>query len=115
MNEKVKKIEELKRRISYINFQNYLSPEDYAAMDELEAEIERLKAEVKGLKGIAVHVKYKDTEHFGDKGWYLTDDDVLCCGNEPVPFDSREEAEKQLEKAKLDPDDYEFEFEEVTL
>ena len=39
----IKKIEDLKRRLSYIEFQDRLSSEDYKRIDELEAEIKQLQ------------------------------------------------------------------------
>ena len=54
MNKTVKKIEDLRRTISYINFQDRLSSEDYKRIDELEAEIKQLQSELKGTKGVTV-------------------------------------------------------------
>jgi hypothetical protein len=39
MNKTVKKIEDLRRSISYIEFQDRLSSEDYETIHKLEAEI----------------------------------------------------------------------------
>ena len=115
MNKTVKEIEDLKRRISYIEFQDSLSYDDEEAISELKRRIEELKRQIKGLKGVAVRVTYKDTAHFGDSGWYLTDDKTLCCSDEPVLFETKEEAEAQLAKADIDPEMYDVEFIETTL
>lgn len=115
MNEIVKKIEELGRQISYIEFQDHLSFEDEETISRLKNEIKELQQQLKGTKGIAVYVTYKDTAHFGNNGWYLSDDPMLCCSNEPVLFDSKEEAQDYLDKAKLDPEMYNIEFKEITL
>jgi len=115
MNQTVKEIEKLKRQISIIEFSDYLSYEDKEAIANLEKQIAELESQIKGLKGIAVHVTYKDKVHFGNAGWYLTDNAGLCCSDEPVLFDSREEAQEYLDKAKLDQEQYDVEFVEVTL
>ena len=115
MNQIVTQIEDLKRRISYIEFKDYLSYDDEETISKLKQQIEELEQQIKGLKGIAVYVTYKDTAHFGNSGWYLTDDETLCCSDEPVLFETKEEAEAQLAKVNLDPEMYEIEFIEMTL
>ena len=86
MNKTVKQIEELKRQISYIEFQDHLSSMDYEYIRKLNAEINELEKQVKGLTGVAVHVTYKDKAHHISDGWYLTDDENLCCSDEPTLF-----------------------------
>jgi hypothetical protein len=115
MNETVKQIEELKRQISYIEFQDYLSSDDYVRIARLNKQIRSLEEQLKGLTGIVVHVTYKDTKHFGTNGWYLTDNESLCCSDEPVLFESLEEAKAYLEKAHLNSERYNVEFVEATL
>lgn len=115
MNQTVKEIENLKRQISYIEFKDYLSYDDEEAISELKRQIKELKRQIKGLKGVAVRVTYKDTAHFGNSGWYLTDDKTLCSSDEPVLFENKEEAEAQLAEADLDPEMYDVEFVETTL
>ena len=110
MNKTVKKIEDLRRTISYINFQDRLSSEDYKRIDELEAEIKQLQSELKGTKGVAV----KLTSISGGYSFYLTNDSMLCCGDEPTLFESEDEAQDYLDRAQLVPSDYKIEFIEMT-
>ena len=110
MNKTVKRIEDLKRSISYIEFQDRLSSEDYKRIDELEAEIKKLQAELKGVSGVAV----KLTRHGAKHSFYLTDDSILCCGDEPTVFDNEDEAQDYLDRAELVPSDYKIEFIEMT-
>ena len=108
MNKTVKKIEDLRRTLSYINFQDRLSSEDYKRIDELEAEIKQLQSELKGTKGVAV--KLTRSGH----SFYLTNDSILCCGDEPTLFESEDEAQDYLDRAQLVPSDYKIEFIEMT-
>ena len=115
MNETVKQIEELKREMSYIEFKEHLSSDDYVRIARLNKQIRSLEEQLKGLTGVVVHVTYKDTEHFGTDGWYLTNDENLCCSQEPVLFESLEEAKVQVEKADFKKENYNIEFVETTL
>jgi hypothetical protein len=110
MNKTVKKIEDLRRTLSYINFQDRLSSEDYKQIDEIEAEIKQLQSELKGTKGVAV----KLTSIRGGYSFYLTNDSMLCCGDEPTLFESEDEAQDYLDRAQLVPSDYKIEFIEMT-
>lgn len=113
MDKAIKRIEELKRQIMRAKFKKHLYAEDYKSISHWEDEIKELKSQVKGMTGIAVHVTYKDTR-FSD-GWYLGDDAYYCCSEEPVLFESLEEAEDYLSKADFHKDEYNFEFVEMTL
>lgn len=115
MNKIVKQIEELKNDISYIEFQDHLSSSDYMRISKLRDQIRELEKQIKGLKGIVVHVTYKDTKHFGTDGWYLSNDASLCCSSEPVLFESLEEAKRQLKESNINLDRYNVEFIETTL
>jgi len=115
MNKTVKQIEELKRQISYIEFQDHLSSMDYEYIRKLNAEINELEKQVKGLTGVAVHVTYKDKAHHISDGWYLTDDENLCCSDEPTLFESLEEAKSYVEKADFKREEYNIEFVNITL
>ena len=110
MNKTVKKIEDLRRTISYINFQDRLSSEDYKRIDEIEAEIKQLQQELKGVSGVAV----KLTAIRGGYSFYLTDDSILCCGDDPTVFESEDEAQDYLDRAELVPSEYKIEFIEMT-
>ena len=110
MNKTVKKIEDLRRSISYIEFQDRLSTEDYETIHKLEAEIKELQASLKGVSGVAV----KLTRHGGNHSFYLTNDSILCCGDEPTVFENEDEAQDYLDRAELVPSDYKIEFIEMT-
>lgn len=110
MNKIVKKIEDLRRTLSYINFQDRLSSEDYKQIHEIEAEIKQLQQELKGVSGVAV----KLTSIRGGYSFYLTDNSILCCGDEPTLFESEDEAQDYLDRAELVPSDYKIEFIEMT-
>ncbi len=110
MHKTVKKIEDLRRTLSYINFQDRLTSEDYRIMDEIEAEIKQLQQELKGVSGVAV----KLTSIRGGYSFYLTDDSILCCGDDPTLFESEDEAQDYLDRAQLVPSEYKIEFIEMT-
>ena len=110
MHKTVKKIEDLRRTLSYINFQDRLTSEDYRRMDEIEAEIKQLQQELKGVSGVAV----KLTSIRGGYSFYLTDDSILCCGDDPTLFESEDEAQDYLDRAQLVPSEYKIEFIEMT-
>ena len=110
MNKVVKQIEDLKKTLSYINFKDRLTSEDYRRMDEIEAEIKQLQQELKGVSGVAV----KLTSIRGGYSFYLTDDSILCCGDDPTVFESEDEAQDYLDRAQLVPSDYKIEFIEMT-
>lgn len=110
MNKIVKQIEDLKKTLSYINFKDRLSSEDYRRMDEIEAEIKQLQQELKGVSGVAV----KLTSIRGGYSFYLTDDSILCCGDDPTVFENEDEAQDYLDRAQLVPSDYKIEFIEMT-
>ncbi len=110
MNKTAKKIGDLRRTLSYINFKDRLSSDDYKKMDEIEAEIKQLQSELKGTKGVAV----KLTSIRGGYSFYLTDDSILCCGDEPTVFESEDEAQDYLDRAQIVPSDYKIEFIEMT-
>lgn len=113
MDKAIKRIEELKRQIMHTKFKKHLYGEDCESLSRWEGEIEELKNQAKGTTGIAVRVTYKDTR-FSD-GWYLGDDAYYCCSEEPVLFESFEEAEEYLSKADFRKEEYDFEFVEMTL
>ena len=115
MNKIVKQIEDLKRQISYIEFQDHLSSIDYEYIGKLNNKIKELEKQLKGLNGIVVHVTYKDKAHHISDGWYLSDDTSLCCSSEPVLFESLEEAERQLKESNINLDRYNVEFVPTTL
>lgn len=110
MNKTVKKIEDLRRSISYIEFQDSLSSQDYKRIDAIKAEIKQLESELKGTKGIAV----KLTSIRGGYSFYLTEDSILCCGDDPTIFESEDEAQDYLDRARLVPSEYKIEFIEMT-
>ena len=110
MNETVKKIEDLKTSMSYIQFKDRLSSEDYETLNKLEAEIKELQASLKGVSGVAVKLTSIDHNY----SFYLTDDPIICCGDEPTLFESEDEAQDYLDKARLVPSDYKIEFIEMT-
>ena len=109
MNKTVKKIEDLRRSISYIEFQDHLSSKDYETIRKIEAEIKELQASLKGLSGVAV----KLTRHGSTSSFYLTANSILCCGDEPTVFEDEAEAQDYLDRAKLVPSDYKIEFIEM--
>ncbi len=111
MNKTVKKIGELRRMLSYINFKDNLTSKDYIRMDEIEAELSQLRASLKGTKGVAVKLTRNGSNGYS---FYLTDDDVLCCGDEPTLFESEDEAQDYLDRARIVPSDYKIEFIEMT-
>lgn len=110
MNAIVKQIEELKRNLSYIHFKDHLSNEDYERINMLAAEIKRLQDSLKGTEGVAVKLTSKD----GGYSFYLTEDDILCCGDEPTLFEDQAEAEAYLNKAHLNVNEYDVEFIKTT-
>jgi hypothetical protein len=111
MNKTAKKIGDLRRMLSYINFKDRLSSDDYKRMDEIEAEINQLQASLKGTKGVAVKLTRNGSNSYS---FYLTDDDVLCCGDEPTLFESEDEAQDYLDRARIVPSEYKIEFIEMT-
>jgi hypothetical protein len=110
MNKTIKKIEDLKRRLSYIEFQDRLSSEDYKRIDAIKAEIKQLQQELKGVSGVAV----KLTSIRGGYSFYLTEDSILCCGDDPSVFESEDEAQDYLDRARLVPSEYKIEFIKMT-
>ncbi len=110
MNETVKKIEDLKRSMSYIEFKDRLDSEDREALKKLKAEIKELQASLKGVSGVAVKLTSLESNY----SFYLTEDAILCCGDEPTLFESEEEAQDYLDRAKLVPSEYKIEFIEMT-
>lgn len=110
MNKIVQKIEDLRTQISYINFQDHLSQEDYERMDKLNLEIKELEKQLKGVKGVAVRC----TSISGGYSFYLTNNSILCCGDKPTIFESEEEAQDYLDKARIVPSEYKIEFIEMS-
>lgn len=104
MNNIVKKIDDLRSEISFINFSEHLTSEDYENIRKKEKEIEELKKLVSG-ELFAVMLTHKRYNY----SFYLTAHSSLCCSDEPTWFDSKEEAEEYLNKAELNQDNYDIE------
>ena len=96
MNKIIKQIEDIKRDMSYCNFQDHLSREDYDWLDKQRKLIEELKKEVKG-KTFYIGKFVKD----GFTKDYLTEDSHLCYGSSPCYFDSKEEVMEYYNKADI--------------
>lgn len=114
MNKLIKEIDEIRNRISYIEFKNYLSGEDYQKIREYENQIQELEKQLKGQKGIVVEFVFKD-DRFSKRPHYLTANPNLCFCDEPTIFDSIEEAQEYLDKAYLDKDKFDITFKEWRL
>lgn len=92
MNEIVKKINDLKETLSYINFQSHLSKKDYELIESIEKTIDELEKQIKNVKLVCVKIK---------DNWYLTADSNLCFSTSPTWFDDIEEAKEYLKKADM--------------
>lgn len=107
MNAIVREIEGLKSRISYIEFNDHMSSQDYQDVRECEEKIRELKKRLIGVRGVTVFYEYKDKEHYSERGFYLTANPTLCCSGVPTMFDDENEAREYIGKAKIsDPERY---------
>lgn len=104
MTEKEKKIAKIRETMSYLAFADRLSKEDSEALDKLGKEFDELN---KDREGWIVEVTYKDDRFvINNEPMYLTNDSSLCFSDDVTCFESKEEAEEYLDKAKLNKDKY---------
>jgi len=97
MTKNMEKINELKRQIAYIQFQEHLSMADYDKICELEQQIDAIKNPEKGVAIQLVHAgpQYSKTP------FYFTGDETLCCGDKPTWFEDEIEAMFLFGKSSL--------------
>lgn len=109
MTDQMKKICELRKQLSFIEFGESLSGDDRRIIREIKQEIAELEKTVEGVAVKLSHKQYKSME------FYLTDDPDLCCCDEPTYFESQEEADEHLNRAKLKKEDYNITYERMPL
>lgn len=100
MKDEMKKIADVQDRLTSIWFQDHLSREDYAKIDELEAELKKLRDEFDTTDQWYVELVFKDNK----KPFYLSNDPVTCISDAPYYFESKEEAEEYYNKSTLNKD-----------
>ena len=97
MTEAMKKVSELRHRISMIYMQDHLSSEDYKDIVELEHQIKQIKIDEHGVALKLVHAG----PQYSKNPFYLTDDEILSCGDEPTWFENEDELMAQFRKTSL--------------
>lgn len=100
MTKRQERINELRKQASMIQFLSVLSEEDYKTLDKIDAEIKRLEAKQHGGWVIKVTVHNTSDSKF-DYSYYLTEDETLCCCDEPTFFKTKKEAQAVLNKHKF--------------
>lgn len=97
MTENMKKIKELREQISYIEFKEHLSKEDYATIRKLKEEIKKINIED---HGVCIQLVFAGPQ-YSKTPFYFTGDETLSCGDEPTWFENEEEAMFLFKKSSL--------------
>lgn len=99
-----KKISDIEYRISMIEFQDHLSPDDYDTLDSLEKELKELKESFVPSGYYIILKGFPDYFHTV----YFSGDKILTCCSEPTYFESEEEAIKLLKASDVSKMPYEI-------
>lgn len=107
MDNRVKRIEEIKNQISIINFNDHMCTEDYETTRKLKNELNEILKSLVGYKGWVCKVTPKYNRN---RPFYFTGNKTLCCCDEPTFFESKEEAEWLFAKSDLSNKGYDVEY-----